>query len=141
MAIQIGSRNGKADVMADINTTPLIDVMLVLLVMIIVTVPIQTHKVAMTMPTGRPTAEHRSVVDVAVEFDGTVTWNGAVVPDRSTLDSYLAEEARKPDAQQSEIHLRPDRLVKYGAVAVVLADAQRIGVRKIAFAGNEQYME
>ena len=140
MAIQLGSQNGKSDVIADINTTPLIDVMLVLLVMIIVTVPIQTHAVKLSNAFG-PAGPPRPVVDVAVEFDGTVTWNGSVVPDRGTLDRYLAVEAGKPDAQQSEIHLRPDRLVKYGAVAVVLADAQRIGVRKIAFTGTEQYLQ
>ena len=81
------------------------------------------------------------VVDVGVDFDGTVTWNGTPVPDRATLDNYLAIEAAQALDEQAEMHLRPDRLAKYGAVAVVLADAQRIGVSKIGFVGNEQYME
>jgi len=143
MAMSVGSGGGEADVMVEMNTTPLIDVLLVLLVMLIITIPIQTHAVKLDMP--RPNQPHPEVpppvVDVGVDFDGTVTWNGTPVPDRATLDNYLNIEAHKPFDQQSELHLRPDRLAKYGAVAVVLADAQRLGVNKIGFVGNEQYME
>lgn len=140
MAIFLG--NGKADVMVEMNTTPLIDVMLVLLVILIINIPMQTHAVKIDMPHAPVrAAPPPPVVDVVVDFDGTVLWNGAPLADRATLDSYLSAEAHKPVEQQAELHVRPDRLAKYAAVATVLADAQRLGVRKIAFAGNEQYME
>ena len=143
MAMSVGSPTGSDEVMVEMNTTPLIDVMLVLLVMLIINIPIQTHAVKLDMPrpNNAPPPAPPVVVDVGVEFDGTVTWNGTPVPDRATLDNYLNLEAHKPLEDQSEIHLRPDRLAKYGAVAVVLADAQRLGVVKIGFVGNEQYME
>ena len=134
--------NANGDVIADMNTTPLIDVLLVLLVLLIVTLPLQSHRVAMDMPHGVPiTGAKPPVIDVAVDFDGTIFWNGAPLPDRATLDHSLAIEAQKPFSEQAEIHVRPDRLAKYGAVALVLADAQRLGVQKVGFAGNEQYME
>jgi biopolymer transport protein ExbD len=141
MAMKLGSANGKSEAMVEMNTTPLIDVLLVLLVMLILTIPMQTHAVKLDMPHGLPITPSQPSVDVVVDFDGSITWNGRAVPDRSTLDTYLANEAGKPIDQQSEIHLRPDRLAKYEAVAIFLSDAQRIGVRKIGFAGNEQYME
>jgi biopolymer transport protein ExbD len=78
------------------------------------------------------------VVELGVEFDGTVTWNGAAV-DFNTLDSYLYQEGQKELGAQSEIHLHPDKLAKYDAVAKVLSDAQRLGVVKIGFTGIEQY--
>jgi biopolymer transport protein ExbD len=143
MAMNLGSDGDKTDVMIEMNTTPLIDVLLVLLVMLIITIPIQTHAVKLDMPRPNqtPPLTPPIVVDIGVDFDGTVTWNNTAVPDRETLDNYLRIEAAKPKDQQSELHIRPDRLAKYGQVAVVLADAQRIGVTKIGFVGNEQYME
>ena len=143
MAMNVGSGGGKEDIMVEMNTTPLIDVMLVLLVMLIITIPIQTHAVKLDMPRphNEPPPKPPIVVDVGIDFDGTVTWNGTPVPDRATLDNFLAIEAAKPLEDQAELHIRPDRLAKYGAVAVVLADAQRIGVTKMGFVGNEQYME
>jgi biopolymer transport protein ExbD len=134
---------GKSDeVMVEMNTTPLIDVLLVLLVMLIITIPIQTHAVKLDNPPPnqqQTPPEEPKVVNLGVEFDGTVTWNGNPVPDRATLQNYL--RIAKNEVPQPEIHLRPDRLAEYGQVAVVLADAQRIGVTKIGFVGNEQYME
>ena len=143
MAMSLGSAGGSSDVMVEMNTTPLIDVLLVLLVMLIITIPIQTHAVKLDMPRPNqvPPPVPPPVVDIGVDFDGTVTWNGNPVADRATLDNYFTIEAGKPEDQQSEIHIRPDRLAKYGAVAVVLADAKRLGVTKIGFVGNEQYMQ
>lgn len=138
----LASGNGRSDAIVEMNTTPLIDVLLVLLVMLIVTIPMQTHAVKLDLPVGPPPqTTPPPVVDLVVEFDGSVTWNGTPVPDRATLNTYFATEGRKPDDQQAEIHLRADRLAEYGAVAEVLADAQRLGVRKIGVTGNEQYME
>ncbi len=78
-------------------------------------------------------------MNIDVDFDGTISWNGTVVPDRATLEQYLiTENAKSP---QPELHLHPNRLAKYGYVAEVLAEAQRIGLVKIGFVGNEQYMD
>ncbi|HUD49878.1 biopolymer transporter ExbD [Parvibaculum sp.] len=141
MAMNVGG--GKDDEpMMEINTTPLIDVMLVLLVMLIITIPIQTQAVKLDMPqnvqTPPPEVEPQ-VVDLELDFDGTVFWNGVAVPNTALLDEYLkAAAAQDP---QPEIHLKPNRLVKYDYVAKVLAAAQRLGVTRIGFVGNEQYMD
>ena len=132
------SSSGEGEVMVEMNTTPLIDVMLVLLVLLIVTLPIQTHAVKLDMPapnTTPPTIQPETV-DLGVDFDGTVTWNGTPV-DRSTMDSYFEDAARKNP--QPEIHVNPNRLAKYDAVAKVLADAQRLGATHIGFTGIDQY--
>jgi biopolymer transport protein ExbD len=122
------------------NTTPLIDVLLVLLVMLILTIPIQTHAVIMDQPTGppRPSA-HVPVVTLDVDFDGSILWNGTPVQNRAALNRRF--QSAQMETPQPEIHLRANRLAKYGDVAVVLADAQRSGLTKVGFTGNEQYME
>lgn len=140
MAMNVGSASGDDEVMVDINTTPLIDVMLVLLIMLIITIPIQTHAVKMNMPIGNPPPllKQPTVVKLDVDFDGTVYWNGQALTDRQILESRLIEVATQPD--QPEVHLRPNKLVKYEHVAAVLAAAQRLGVTKIGMVGNEQFM-
>jgi biopolymer transport protein ExbD len=127
-----------SEVLVDINTTPLIDVMLVLLTLLILTLPIQTHAVKLDMPrpnTPPPTTEP-VVVDLGIDFDGTITWNGDKV-DRAALDTKLLESAGATPAP--EIQLNPNRLAKYDAVAMVLADAQHLGVTHIGFTGIDQY--
>ena len=140
MAMQVGAPGGDDDVMVDINTTPLIDVMLVLLIMLIITIPIQTHAVKMNMPQASqaqpPTPP--SIIEIAVDFDGTIGWNGEVIPDRATLESRLSQVAAVPD--QPEVHLRPNKLVTYKVVAMIMASAQRLGVTKIGIVGNEQFL-
>src|SRR5580693_6683992 len=138
MAMSAASADG--EVMIDINTTPLIDVMLVLLTLLIITLPIQTHAVKLDMPVNPPPPPliPPPVVELGVDFDGTVTWNTQPV-DWATLDSYLYNEGQKPLEEQSEIHLHPDKLAKYDTVAKVLADAQRMGVVKIGFTGITEY--
>ena len=142
MAMKIGSGGGTRDpdVMVDINTTPLIDVMLVLLIMLIITIPIQTHAVKLNMPVGAPPPPPvpPEVVTIEVDFDGTLIWNGRVVPDRQELEARLRAAAEMPD--QPEVHLRPNKLVKYESVAMVMASAQRLGLKKIGLIGNEQFM-
>jgi biopolymer transport protein ExbD len=139
MAMQVGS-GGEGEVMIDINTTPLIDVMLVLLTLLIITLPIQTHAVKLDMPVNPPPPPliPPPVVELSVDFDGTITWNNTPVT-RDQLDSYLEQEGQKPLEEQSEIHLHPDKLAKYEIVAIVLADAQRLGVVKIGFTGISEY--
>ena len=142
MAMNVGSgSSGDPDVMIDINTTPLIDVMLVLLVMLIITIPIQTHAVKLNMPVGNPPPPlvEPEVITVEVDFDGTILWNGLVIPDRPALEAQL--QAAATQAVQPEIHLRPNKLVTDRHVAGVMATAQRLGVTKIGLIGNEQFMD
>ncbi len=140
MGMQVGNQSDDGDVMVDINTTPLIDVMLVLLIMFIITIPIQTHAVKMNMPVpnnAAPPPKPPEIVRIDVDFDGTIGWNGEVIPDRATLESRLSQVAQQPD--QPELHLRPNKLVTYKYVAMVMAEAQRLGVTKIGLVGNEQF--
>ncbi|KFL53371.1 ExbD/TolR family protein [Burkholderia pyrrocinia] len=141
MNVPSGGGNAEPDVMVDINTTPLIDVMLVLLIMLIITIPIQMHSVKMDLPVGNPPppATPPEVVQIDIDFDGTTTWNGAPVPDRAALEAKLTQVAAEP--VQAEIHLRPNKLVPYKDVATVLASAQRVGATKIGLIGNEQFMQ
>ncbi len=142
MAMNVGNGGGDDEVMIDINTTPLIDVMLVLLIMLIITIPIQTQAVKLDMPQKSLMSdqiEKPQVVQLEIDFDGTVFWNSLPVPNTAMLDEYFrAAAALDP---QPEIHLKPNRLVKYDYVAKVLAAAQRLGVVRIGFVGNEQYMD
>jgi biopolymer transport protein ExbD len=138
--MQVGEGGGEDAPMMDINTTPLIDVMLVLIIMLIITIPIQTHAVKMNMPVGASSAPPKppEIVRIDVDFDGTIGWNGVIVADRAELENKLAQVAALPD--QPEVHLRPNKLVSYKVVAMVMASAQRLGVTKIGLVGNEQFM-
>jgi|SRR5580658_3972460 biopolymer transport protein ExbD len=137
MAMTVGGASDEAEVMMEINTTPLIDVMLVLLIMLIITIPIQTHAVKLDMPVTNPPAPPTPpvVVDITVDFDGTVSWNGQPLADQRQLEGLLRQAAQQPD--QPEAHLRPNKLVTYRSVAAVLAAAQRLGVTKVGLV-NEQ---
>ncbi len=141
MSMQVGESGDDDAPMMDINTTPLIDVMLVLIIMLIITIPIQTHAVKLNMPVGPSAAPPKppEIVRIDVDFDGTIGWNGTIVPDRAELENKLAMVAAMPD--QPEVHLRPNKLVSYKVVAMVMASAQRLGVTKIGLVGNEQFMQ
>ena len=141
MSMQVGSADGgEPDVMIEMNTTPLIDVMLVLLIMLIITIPIQTHAVKLDMPAGTPPPALvlPEVVTIDVDFDGSILWNGEAV-ETATLDQKLRMAAA--ETVQPELHLRPHRLVSYKYVALVLASAQRLGVNKIGLIGNEAFLD
>lgn len=150
MAMNVGTSGGDdsdPEVMMDINTTPLIDVMLVLLIMFIITIPIQTHAVKMNMPVpnnAAPPPTPPQIVRIDVDFDGTIGWatgSGTEVieaGDRASIESHLAAVAAMPD--QPEVHLRPNKLVTYKHVAMIMATAQRLGVTKIGIVGNEQFL-
>ena len=145
MAMNVGSSGGDedGDVMVDINTTPLIDMMLVLLIMFIITIPIQTHAVKMNMPipnNNAPPPKPPEIIRIDVDFDGTVGWNGEVIQagDRASIESHLQAVAAMAD--QPEVHLRPNKLVTYKYVAMIMATAQRLGVTKIGIVGNEQFL-
>ena len=141
MAMNIGSASGEPDVMIDINTTPLIDVMLVLLVMLIITIPIQLHSVNLNMPVGNPPPPlvEPEVLKIDVDPASRLYWNGELIDSRAALEERLRQAAaRQP---QPELHLRPDRAAKYEVVAAVLASAQRLGLTKIGIIGSEQFIE
>ena len=142
MAMNVGSGGAEADpeVMVDINTTPLIDVMLVLLIMLIITIPIQTHAVKLNMPVGKPppSTVQPQIVTIDIDFDGTIIWNGEQLAGRPELEARMRNAAAAAD--QPEIHLRPNKLVKYRNVAMVMASAQRLGLTKIGIVGHEQFI-
>ncbi|MBM4191847.1 MAG: biopolymer transporter ExbD [Gammaproteobacteria bacterium] len=140
MGMSVGSDDG--DSMCDINTTPLIDVMLVLLIMFIITIPIMTHAVKLDMPrptNAPPPPVPPEVIDIEIDFDGTVVWNGTSVQDLDVLDRYFRVESQKDP--QPELHLRPDKRAKYDMVAKVLASAQRSRLRKIGFVNVSEFAE
>jgi biopolymer transport protein ExbD len=127
--------------MCDINTTPLIDVMLVLLIMFIITIPVMTHAVKLDMPrpTDAPPPPVRpEVIDIEIDFDGTVLWNGTPVT-VDALEGYFRTESQKDP--QPELHLRPDKRSRYDVVARVLASAQRNRMKKIGFVNVAEFRE
>ena len=130
------------DVVVDINTTPLIDVMLVLLIMLIITIPLQTNATKMDLPVGTPPAQQDPpppVVNIDVDFDGLVYWNGAPVANEAALEDKMRDVAQQ--RPQPEVHLKPNKLVIYRHVLAVLAAAQRLNVTKIGLVGNEQFAD
>ncbi|HEY1632442.1 MAG TPA: biopolymer transporter ExbD [Rhizomicrobium sp.] len=129
----MNANTATAEPSAEINITPLIDVMLVLLTMLIVTLPMQMHAVNLNLGTGPRTAAPPPSVQVDVQFDGTTTWNGQAV-DRAGLDARLAQAAHA--MPQPEIRVSSDRLARYDTVAKVMADAQRLGARNIGIVGT-----
>ena len=140
MAMSVGG-GGADEPMMDINTTPLIDVMLVLLIMFIITLPVMTHAVKLDMPQNRsqqPPTNPIEPIRLDIDWDGAVIWNGSQVQ-LGQLEGYFRVEAAKNP--QPELHVRPDRRANYDTVAKVLALAQRNGMQRIGFVGNEQFME
>jgi biopolymer transport protein ExbD len=142
MGMNVGGGSAKSaepEAMMEMNMTPLIDVLLVLIVMMIITIPKQDHSVNLNMPVGTPPPQTKEpvVVTIDVDFDGTILWDNQPIPDRATLEAKLSSVAAQPD--QPEVHLRPNKLVEYKVVAGVMASAQRLGVTKIGMVGNEQF--
>lgn len=137
MSMAVGDRDDNEPMM-DMNTTPLIDVMLVLLIMFIITIPVQTHAVKIDLPV--PT-DNKSTVDpeknkVMIDRLGTITWNGNPV-DLGQLAQYLEETKRMP--VEPELQIQPDPYARYIVVDRVMAVVKRSGVGKLGFVGNEQY--
>jgi biopolymer transport protein ExbD len=126
--------------MMDINTTPLIDVMLVLLIMLIITIPIQLHAVNLNMPNGNPPPSDikPEVLRVDIDERSTVLWNGEAIADLAEVERRFEQLAAQ--AVQPEVHLRPDRHARYSIVAGVMASAQRSGLTKLGIVGSEQFI-
>ena len=129
----LSAPTAEAEPLNQLNMTPLIDVMLVLIIMLIVTIPKANHSVGMDLPRGGA-ANQAIAQNLEVDFDGTLWWNGAQLAGRSALEEKLA--ALKSD---DSVHLRSNGLAPYKAVAGVLSSAQRLGVRNIAMVGNERF--
>ena len=138
MAMSGGKDDGSP--MMEMNTTPLIDVMLVLLIMFIITIPIQTHAVKVDLPVNSPNPPDNPVEPkknkVYIAADGSVTWNGVPV-DEVTLRQYL--ETTKTMSPEPELHFQPDPQARYEKVDKILAVVKRSNVGKLGFIGNEQY--
>ncbi len=144
MAMNIGTTStgqSDLDVMVDINTTPLIDVMLVLLIMLIITIPIQLHAVNLNMPVGTPppTEVKPEIIKIDIDEKSVVHWQGVPIAGAAELESMM--KAAAAQATQPEIHLRPNRSAKYEVVANVLASTKRLGLTKIGVVGSEQFVE
>ena len=140
MAMTIGSgRSDEPEVMMDINTTPLIDVMLVLIIMLIITIPVQLHSVNLNMPQGNPPPlVKQAPITIDIDASGALLWDGEALADRAALEAKLRHAAAQPEPP--EVHLRPHKACDYGVVAMVLASAQRLGVNKLGMVGNEQFV-
>ena len=125
-------------VMGEMNTTPLIDVMLVLLIMFIITVPVQTHSVDLDLPNGSPPNVPQDNVRnmVTIAPDDQYRWNGYRVSDED-MRALLVAAATNP--ARPELHLRPDEFARYERVDQLLAEAKRAGTTKLGFVGNEQH--
>ena len=145
MAMNVGAGGGSGsgdemEVMADINTTPLIDVMLVLLIMLIITIPAQLHSVNLDMPVSTNAAKKADPVVIKIDVDAqsVVSWNGVALESRGQLEEKLTQAAaRQP---QPELHIRSHGKAKYEAVAGVMANAQRLGLTKLGIVGSEQFV-
>jgi biopolymer transport protein ExbD len=143
MGMNVGSSSGgEAEPMMDINTTPLIDVMLVLIIMLIITIPPQMHSVNIDMPVSVPPTEVKKIemrLDITAESE--IRIDGQPPITREQLDVLMTAEGAKPTDQQPALLIRPDKAAKYDTVAYVMANAQRRNMRKLAIIGGEQFMK
>ena len=133
---------GDPEVMIEVNMTPLIDVMLVLIIMLIITIPIQNHSVNLNLPVSNPPPPDKPPVvhEIDIDFDGTIYWDAAQIGGNE-LDTRLQEVGNMAKADQPEVHVKPNKLAEYKYVAAVMAAAQRDGVSKIGMIGNEQFLQ
>jgi biopolymer transport protein ExbD len=139
MAMSVGKEGGDDNPMVEMNTTPLIDVMLVLLIMFIITIPVQTHAVKLDLPPPNPnnTDQPDPVFNqIDIDFLGNIYWNKQEVT-MATLRGYLKQASAMPE--QPELRLRPEAEAKYVIVDQVMAAAQQAGMEKVGFVGNEAY--
>ena len=142
MGMNVGNsnRSGEPEMMMEINTTPLIDVMLVLLVMLIITIPIQLHSVELEMPVGTPPVNLIKPEKIQIDIDdkSTVYWQGLPVTDQELDANMQALSGKKP---QPEVHIRPNKSSQYAVFANVLSSSKRLGLTRIAVIGAEQFVQ
>lgn len=142
MGMHVGNTNssGEPEVMMEINTTPLIDVMLVLLVMLIITIPIQLHSVNLEMPVGAPPSQQIKPEKIQIDIDAqsVVYWQGLPMAAAELDDKMKAVATLSP---QPEVHIRPNKDSQYAVFANVLSSSKRLGLNKIAVIGAEQFTQ
>lgn len=140
MSMNVGNADGDPEVLMDINTTPLIDVMLVLLVMLIITIPIQLHAVSLDMPVGAPPSNNIKPEKVQIDIDenSIVYWQGLPVSG-AELEANMETAAQQ--AAQPEVHIRPNKSSQYAVFANVLSASKRKGLTKMAVIGSEQFVQ
>ena len=138
MGMSVGSGGGDGAPMMEMNTTPLIDVMLVLIIMLIVTLPVMTHAVKLDMPqtNNPPPLVPPVVINILIDYDNSISWNGTPVANLATLERYFKVESQKDPQPQVAIEAHPR--AKYDAVAQVLASAQRNSMVKMGIVGTEK---
>jgi biopolymer transport protein ExbD len=133
------TRSNAGQSCSEINMTPLIDVMLVLLIIFIITVPSQTHAIKIDNPSPQPNEQPTTppeVIDLQIDFDGKLSWNKTAV-DRATMQRYISSDALK--SPQPEVHITVDKFANYEIVAQTLADLQHRGLKKIGFVNNDLF--
>ncbi len=145
MAMSVGG-GSEGSPMMEINTTPLIDVMLVLIIVLIMSIPVMTHATKLDMPqtNNPPPPERPEVIQIDIDFDGTIVWNGPVVTGIPQLESCFRSARASADAAgrpQPEIHLRPDRRSRYETTALVMAAAQRNRMQKMGFVNIAEFKD
>ena len=142
MGMQLGNQpihTDEPEVMMEINTTPLIDVMLVLLIMLIITIPAQLHSVNLDLPVAAPPKKKAEQVVIKIEVDANnqISWNGKALASREELQSKLQEASQREP--QPELHVRSHAKAKYETTMTVMANAQRLGLKKLGIVGAEQF--
>lgn len=143
MVMNFESEGKASELLMEMNLTPLIDVMLVLLIMFISTFPKQNHAIILGINgcnlrfMNEPQPE---VVTIDIDFDGSVLWNGNAMSTRRSWESKFQTIGALPSKAQPEIYLRPNMLAEYKTVVSVLASAQRMGLTKIGIVLNEQIL-
>ena len=134
MAMTMGPSSGDDDeMMSTINTTPLVDVMLVLLIIFLITIPVVIHTVPVSLPkeTNQPTQTKPQNIVIAITRDGEFFWNSEAMADRASLLEHLKQAAQQ--VPQPEIHIRGDQDARYAAIGTVVTACQQAGLAKIAF--------
>ena len=131
--------SNEPELMLEINTTPLIDVMLVLLIMLIITIPVQLHSVNLDLPVAAPPQQNvkPEVIKIDIDSSNRMLWNGKPLASREALQAQLQEASQR--SPQPELHLRSHARADYEATMVVMANAQRLGLKKIGIVGVEQF--
>ena len=142
MGMQLGNQplhTDEPEVMMEINTTPLIDLMLVLLIMLIITIPAQLHSVNLDLPVAAPPTKKVEPVVIKIEVDANnqIAWNGKALASREELQSKLQEASQRDP--QPELHVRSHAKAKYETTMAVMANAQRLGLKKLGIVGAEQF--
>lgn len=138
MSMNVGSNNNDDDVILDVNMTPLIDVMLVLLIMFIITIPIPNNSININLPNGTPPPQLNEkppeIIDLKIDASGHIFWNDQAVKDRQALEALFTSVSRK--SEQDQIKLKPDPMTEYKDVAMVMALAQQLNISKIGIVSN-----